>query len=226
MVCVSIFQKCLICYNVCLHFVALAQLSENMGLPASSSCASVSHLLLSSAFHFFTCSSSFDLLTWFSFSNRFTLSSAGPAPSSQLSLSYLPLSISIFELYPFIPDLLHPLQSSSVLHRGGRERAGHSSSTKWAACSLHQRTSGIEGSKAGELRTCGTTVCGTSEFFSSFFPPLNAHISTSLIFFFLFSFCMVFFKKIVFKWDAKKVPLNFKHVKNYNMLKSWRRIWI
>lgn len=67
------------------------------------------------------------------------------------TLSCLPLSISIFELYPFIPYLRHPLQSLSVLYRGGRERARHSSSTKRAACSLHwknQRTSGIEGSKA------------------------------------------------------------------------------
>ena len=73
---------------------------------------------------------SFDLITWFSASNRFTCL-LSPCSLSPLSLSLPPslplslspcLSISIFELYPFIPYLLHPLQSSSVLHCGGRDR--------------------------------------------------------------------------------------------------------
>ena len=51
----------------------------------------------------------------------FPLSPLPLPPSLPLSLSPC-LSISIFELYPFIPYLLHPLQSSSVLHCGGRDR--------------------------------------------------------------------------------------------------------
>lgn len=68
---------------------------------------------------------SFDLITWFSPSNRFTYTSSRRAPSPWFSPSPS-FSISIFELYPFIPYLLHPLQSSSVLHCGGKEREGES----------------------------------------------------------------------------------------------------
>lgn len=158
--CVYVFYQFLIYYNVDFHFCSVAQLLKNMG---------IFFINLNNIFH--------SPLPVLQFHMSFVPLpfTALPAPlfwphdpilflqSVYLSLrslrsfvptlSYLRLSISIFELYPFIPYLLHPLQSSSALRRGGRERARHRSSTKRAACSLHrrnQRTSGIEGSKAGE----------------------------------------------------------------------------
>lgn len=79
--------------------------------PWPPSSAPVSHLLLPFAVHCFTCTSFFDLKTWFSFSNRFTSASAHHAPSSQLSLTFTSLfpslSFILSSLISFIPSNPH-----------------------------------------------------------------------------------------------------------------------
>lgn len=156
-------------------------------------------------FHFFTCTSSFDLITWFSFSNWFTLASARRAPSSQLSLTFPSLfpslSFILSSLISFIPSNPHLF---FIVKEGRAQDIVLPQSALLVVCTETTNAQvELKDLKQVESWRSVEPECGTGEFFPLLFPPQkHSHFYFSVLFSACFSIIIIIII-IIFKWNAQ-----------------------